>query len=96
MADPVKTSTTFVGSREKSRAGYGTNGDPNPSSVKTGVQPKLVNPSVAPPEPGPIAEFRHVIGNAHDDAKRLAEINAASPTAHPAMAPNTGSPSGKV
>ncbi|WMT75071.1 hypothetical protein [Bradyrhizobium sp. Ash2021] len=39
----------FVGSHEKSRAGYGTNGDPTPSSVPLGKQPKLVEPKVAPP-----------------------------------------------
>ena len=93
MADPVDTSTTFVGSHEKSRAGYGTNGDPTPSSVKTGVQPKLVNPSVAPPA------ATTANANAKDDDKRLAEIKDKSPTAHPAMAGrmhNSGSPSGTV
>jgi hypothetical protein len=44
-------SEQYISSREKSRAGYGTNGDPNPSSVlPTGKQPKLVEPKVAPPD----------------------------------------------
>jgi hypothetical protein len=87
------TSTTFVGSHERARAGYGTNGDPNPSSVKTGVQPKLVEPKVAPPA------AITANANARDDDKRLGEISGHPVAAHPAMAArpnNSGSPSGKV
>ncbi|MCU1340541.1 MAG: hypothetical protein JWO19_6122 [Bryobacterales bacterium] len=47
MADD---SEQYISSREKSRAGYGTNGDPNPSSVPLGKNPKLVEPKVAPPD----------------------------------------------
>jgi hypothetical protein len=49
MAD--SDSEQYLSSREKSKAGRGTNGDPNFSSVTPGKpQPKLFNESVAPPQ----------------------------------------------
>src|ERR1035437_3236522 len=42
-------------SRLKARAGFGTNGDPTPSSVPAGTKTKLIEPSVAPPDAGAAA-----------------------------------------
>src|SRR6266700_3502030 len=92
MADD--TSTTFVGSHEKSRAGYGTNGDPNPSSVPMNKQPKLVEPRVAPPA------ATTANANAKDDDARLAAISGKPVKAHDSMRhrglDDTGTPSGTV
>jgi hypothetical protein len=50
MANPIVTSTEFVGSKEEARNGYGQNGYQGASSVLPGkAQPKLGNPKVAPP-----------------------------------------------
>jgi hypothetical protein len=77
------TSTTFVGSHEKSRAGYGTNGDFNPSSVPLGKQPKLVEPKVAPPD----ASAEPWAGQTHDLNVKTAAKEHQVPT-HAAMAGN--------
>jgi hypothetical protein len=83
----------FVGSHEKSKAGYGTNGDPNPSSVPTNKQPPLANPKVA----GPDAKL--TVPNLSDDSARLATIKSGGEVAHPGQAGrvhNSGSPSGNA
>lgn len=90
-----ETSTTFVGSHEKGRAGYGTNGDPNASSVLPGkAQPKLVEPKVAPPA------AHTANANAKDDDARLAAIMGHPIKHHDSMRhrglDDIGSPTGKV
>jgi hypothetical protein len=87
MADPVE-SETFVGSHEKSRAGYGTNGDPNPSSVPMNKQPQLVEPKVAPPS-----------GSAEPWAGQTRYVGQSNVKAHDSMSARTidnGSPGGSV
>jgi hypothetical protein len=51
MANPIDTSSdseTFIGSREKSNAGYGRNGDPSASSLLPGQKAPPISGNVAP------------------------------------------------
>jgi hypothetical protein len=83
----------ILGSREKPKDGRGQNGDPNPSSVH-GKQPKLGNPSVAPPAvvDGVLTGKREANNlrdsfnmNASSDQARLDSIQRGGETPHHAM-----------